>query len=124
MICELMNESLVFLKRLLKWELSDVISLHSNGITSVLKRMRKTFPEWAKIKEFSNETMKSFESWANIDIALYKHFRSSFESTLKEQPQDFFEEVECLKEINKKVQVSCEDIFKTRRAGYIKKTKY
>ena len=51
--------------------------------------------------------MASFQQWAAVDIALYKHFYQKLTDRLEKQTDDFFEEVESFRAVRGMVAAYC-----------------
>ncbi|XP_013418177.1 galactose-3-O-sulfotransferase 2-like [Lingula anatina] len=83
-IVELLDECLVYLRRLLCWTMEDM--LYSNA--NVQKKYRRPWRE-------QNNTLykEKHKRWSKADHQLYQHFLNKFLATLRRQGHDFFEEL-------------------------------
>ena len=94
MILELLDESLVLLKRLMCWSLSDLIyvklSVNNEYSASVAPHVTE------KIKK-----------WNSVDQQLYDYFYRKMKKIISQQDNEFQQEVELLKTINKDFSKEC-----------------
>ena len=106
MITELFDESLILLRRLLGWKTEEIIYLKSNVFTATSKSpswmsrssSRTDYPEYFK---------RAFETYASLDVALYKHFYQKLKDTIASQPPEFQAEVADFKDLQRNVSDLC-----------------
>ncbi|XP_078620838.1 galactosylceramide sulfotransferase-like [Branchiostoma floridae x Branchiostoma japonicum] len=104
MIMEYFDESLVLLKRMMCWDLQDILYFKS-----------LSFNYKAKEEEISEELVKMHKRWDVVDYFLYDHFNRSFWNRVSKEEGDFWNEVKHFKEQNRRMQTYClgENIEKT-----------
>ncbi|XP_019613684.1 PREDICTED: galactosylceramide sulfotransferase-like [Branchiostoma belcheri] len=104
MIMEYFDESLVLLKRLMCWDLQDILYFKS-----------LSFNYKAKEEEISEDLVKMHRRWDVVDYFLYHHFNRTFWNRVEKQGDDFWGEVKHFKEQNLRMQTYCvgENIEKT-----------
>uniref|UniRef100_A0A2C9KH74 Sulfotransferase domain-containing protein n=1 Tax=Biomphalaria glabrata TaxID=6526 RepID=A0A2C9KH74_BIOGL len=95
MILEYFDESLLMLKRLLCWELKDILYIPMN------ENSRK------RILPYTEEDRMLYKEFSPLDHALYSFFRSKFASMLKSQNKEFFDELSHFKSLLKEVRFNC-----------------
>ncbi|XP_065667278.1 galactose-3-O-sulfotransferase 2 isoform X1 [Hydra vulgaris] len=95
MITEYFEESLVLLKRLMCWEIDDVVFFRLKQRSTELKRT------------ISKSLQKKIMQWSQADVQLYKHFNRTFWTALKNIGKDFWDEVNLLKAKNKVMSDLC-----------------
>ncbi|XP_066271833.1 galactose-3-O-sulfotransferase 2-like [Branchiostoma lanceolatum] len=82
MILEHLMESLLLLKRLMCWEIQDLLHYPINVMTYGYKHDR---PEYL---------IKKHEKWSKVDYMLYDFFNKKLWKNIKKQDKSFFEELE------------------------------
>lgn len=95
MITEYFDESLVLLKRLLCWDLKDVIYIPKNK--NNLKKQRM----------FSSDDLARHEKLSRADYDLYEVFHERFLSAMRKAGNDFHEEVDYFRTVLGKVNTHC-----------------
>ena len=95
MITEYFEESLILLKRLLCWEIDDVVFFRLKQRSNELKRV------------VSKTLQKKIIHWSHADNQLYKHFNRTFWTALKGLGKDFWDEVNMLKAKNQVMSDLC-----------------
>ncbi|XP_013383080.1 galactosylceramide sulfotransferase-like [Lingula anatina] len=100
LIMEYTDEGLVMLKRRFCWDIGDVIYLKIHEIK------RKDYQELIK-GNTDPEIPEKLRKFSEEDFLLYDYFRRKFENILHKQNADFFEEVQFLKEVNRKIAAFC-----------------
>ncbi|XP_013382138.1 galactose-3-O-sulfotransferase 3 [Lingula anatina] len=85
MISEFMDESLILLRRLLCWDMDDILFASRNVLNYTYKHVDD--PELRRLHM----------QWSLGDYFLYSHFRQKFEKLMKAQGPDFQEELEAFK---------------------------
>ena len=80
LISDYFNESLILLKRCLRWSMKDILYIKRNaakfGKNSVWHRTPMTRPL----------INKTFKNWDLVDYELYEHFKPIFLDKVKEEP--------------------------------------
>ena len=82
MILEHFDESLLLLKRLLCWDLKDILHFKLNERQDIQKR-----------KFISQEVREDIKSWNKADFMLYQHFNRTFWRKIKAQGPSFQREL-------------------------------
>ena len=109
MILELLDESLVLFRRLMCWDLQQVIyvklSLNNEYSASISPDIRQKILDWNA-----------------IDLKLYDHFTDKMKRLIAEQDDDFRAEVAALKKINGEFWQECYNnilpVFNGNKMGY------
>ncbi|XP_078668627.1 uncharacterized protein LOC144909978 [Branchiostoma floridae x Branchiostoma belcheri] len=97
-ILEHYAESLVLLKRLMCWELSDIL-LVEERINSRNYRYKHYSP--------TREELKRYKMYAEAEYVMYQRFNQSLWTKIGQQSQDFFQEVENYKRVTRRVRTFC-----------------
>ncbi|XP_013394927.2 galactosylceramide sulfotransferase-like [Lingula anatina] len=85
-VLEMFDESLVLLRRLLCWDMDDIL---------YVVRKKKEY----EYKNVNDEmTMKKHRMWSKADYQLYNHFLSKLRNTVLSQGSDFEREVSLLRQ--------------------------
>lgn len=95
MLTEYFEESVVLLKRLLCWDLDDVVYFSLKQRTVAWKQ------------NISIPLKRKIEKWSAADVALYKHFNNTFWTILSNLGQNFKDEVEELRVKNTEMTELC-----------------
>ncbi|XP_057313442.1 galactosylceramide sulfotransferase-like [Hydractinia symbiolongicarpus] len=95
MITEYFDESLVLLKRILCWELDDLVYF----------RLKQRTNGW--IRNLSSPLKRKITHWSSADMALYEHFNRTFWKVIEKMGSDFWEEVKILKAKTKIMKSLC-----------------
>lgn len=95
MLTEYFEESIVLLKRLLCWDLDDMVYFSLKQRTSGWKR------------NISEPLKEKIEKWSAADVALYNHFNTTFWTILKNLGQDFKDEIAALRARNMEMLELC-----------------
>ena len=98
MITEYLHESLVLWRRLMCWDLADVIHYSKN--VGNYKGVNLTVSE--------RTMMDNFRKWSDLEFRLYDHFNRTLWEKIALEGSDFWEEVDTFNEIQKKVKSFCE----------------
>ncbi|XP_066300955.1 galactose-3-O-sulfotransferase 2-like [Branchiostoma lanceolatum] len=110
MIMEYFDESLVLLKRLLCWDLADILYLG-------FQRSRSYSYKTAKI---STETVEKHRQWSKVDYNMYDYFNESLWKMIQDEEQrGFHSEVRHFRSVLQEVKEYCSILPK----GYIKSLK-
>ena len=95
MLTEYFEESIVLLKRLLCWDLDDMVYFSLKQRTVGWKR------------NISVPLQKKIQKWSAADMELYKHFNRTFWAILRNLGNDFQEEIQALRAKNKEMSEQC-----------------
>ncbi|CAH1258206.1 GAL3ST1 [Branchiostoma lanceolatum] len=98
MLLEYLDESLVLLRRLMCWEMQDVLYVTKNNRTYSHKKL---IP--------SKEQTSNLRKWKAVDYLLYDTFNTSLWRKIAEQGVGFHEEVYYFREVNKNVNTYCQE---------------
>ena len=85
LVMENLTESLVLMRRMLCWQVKDILYFQMR------KRTSKPIAENPRLIALN----KKFSSW---DYAFYEHFTKVLHNKLEQQPEDFFQEVHLVEE--------------------------
>ena len=96
MTMERFDESLVLLKRLLCWDLDDVVYFQLNRRDVSQKRTK-----------ISPRLRNKIRTWSRADSALYEHFNKVLDKKISQQPESFHREVKELKARNADLKKRC-----------------
>lgn len=96
MIMEHFDESLLLLKRLLCWEMKDILYFKLNERQDKQKR-----------KFMSQEVTEDIKSWNKADFMLYQHFNRTFWKKVKAEGPSFQRELRVFRRKNKALTRSC-----------------
>ena len=88
MLMEYFEESIVLLKRLLCWDLDDVVYF----------RLKQRTTDWRR--NMSKSLQRKISHWSSADTELYNHFNQTFWKILRNTDNDFWDEVKTLKAKN------------------------
>ncbi len=95
-LVEYLDESLVLLKRLMCWQMKDIL-YQSRNIGGY------------KAKEsIDSNNYNIYKNWSNVDFQLYERFQRVFWKSIGNQGVDFMEEVAHFKTVNSQVLSFCE----------------
>ncbi|XP_035661416.1 galactosylceramide sulfotransferase-like isoform X1 [Branchiostoma floridae] len=98
MIMEYFDESLVMLKRLMCWELKDILYYKA-----------LSFEYATKEKQVPPTLVENHRKWDTVDYHLYEHFVKIFKQKKKDIGLDFTREVENFQKINMAVRIHCSE---------------
>ncbi|KAI8491781.1 hypothetical protein Bbelb_305860 [Branchiostoma belcheri] len=101
MLMDYVDESYVLLKRLMCWELQDVLYITKNNRSYSFKDYVPSEKETAMLRR-----------WKAVDYLLHDTFNKSLWRKIAAQGPDFFEEVQHFKEVNSRVNVYCAELKK------------
>ncbi|XP_013405655.1 galactosylceramide sulfotransferase [Lingula anatina] len=93
LVTEYFDESLIYLRRLLCWEMENVLYVPGNVGSYTFE------PKTVAKSSF----LLTHQKWSKADYYLYRHFLAKFKETLKHQGQDFFDEVEIFRKALSKI---------------------
>lgn len=82
MIMDYFDESLVLMKRLLCWEIDDIVYVKLN------ERLDK-----AKAGRLSESVQENIKRWNKADVLLFNHFNKTFWSKVKNEGPSFYEDL-------------------------------
>ena len=109
LILELLDESLVLLKRLMCWDLNQLVYVK----LSINKEYSLSI---------SDEIREKIMDWNSIDMRLYNHFSDKMKTLISEQDEDFHKEVALLKQINTDFSKECYEkvfpVYNGNKIGY------
>ncbi|XP_078701220.1 galactosylceramide sulfotransferase-like [Branchiostoma floridae x Branchiostoma belcheri] len=108
MITEYFDESLVMLKRLMCWELKDILYYKA-----------LSFEYATKEKLIHTNLVENHRKWDTVDYHLYEHFLTIFKQKEQELGPDFKSEVKNFKNINLKVKIRCRETGSKNREDLI-----
>ncbi|KAI8506832.1 hypothetical protein Bbelb_152710 [Branchiostoma belcheri] len=98
MILEHLDESVVLLKRLMCWELRDVLYSNKN---------KNSRPYRYKKYLGTPEELENHRAWSAVDYMLYNTFNNSLWRRIKEQGPDFYDELKHFRRIKDDVSNFC-----------------
>ena len=93
LISEYFDESLILLKKMLCWDLEDILYVKQKV------RMER--------KPLNDEIKANILSWSQADLLLYNHFNQTLWRKISEAGPEFHKELQLFREKNKVVQESC-----------------
>lgn len=108
---EQFDESLVLMRRILSWSISDIIYLLANT--------HKHNPVVV-----SKEELEKFNQTSFLDFVIYEYFSRVFEKKITEAGEDFQEEVTFFKQLLLKVKVFCDSASDKTASLEVPKTKW
>ncbi|RUS83496.1 hypothetical protein EGW08_008746 [Elysia chlorotica] len=100
LVSEFFDESLVLMRRMLRWPTKDIIYLKANVGKS------DDDPMWDKTLIVNSTLVKQYREWAAIDYQLYDHFTDVFMKMIQREPR-FQEELTAFKTIQMDVKYFC-----------------
>ena len=100
MLMEYLDESLVLLKRMMCWQIKDII-YHSTNKGNYSHKRTDSFGPYDK---------KLHQSWSSIDYQIYDHFNRTFWKKVAQQSSDFHFEVTFFKKIQEHVAWFCSSV--------------
>ena len=118
MIVEHFDESMVLLKRIMCWDMKDIVYTSKNAgqySTSSLKERKK----WGR-KDKRN--IEVYQRWSAVDYKLYDHFTNVFWKKIGNEGMDFYNELRYFKKINIIVNEFCNSIQSGARESFHKIT--
>lgn len=113
MILEYFYESLVLMRRLLCWELSDIFHLKLNE-----KRYHAADPELPFV---TTEMKAKHRELDHVDYVIYGHFKSKFLKIMREQDDSFRREVDLFKDGLHDVKQFCKNVKASSNETYTMK---
>ncbi|KAI8495968.1 Galactose-3-O-sulfotransferase [Branchiostoma belcheri] len=96
MILEHLDESLVLLRRLMCWDMKDILYLTKNAESYDYRRA-----------QISSDEVRMHRQMSKMDYALFEHFNATLWQKIAQQGPDFRDEVEHFKTINGQVKTYC-----------------
>ena len=100
LISDYFHESMVLLKRYLRWSMKDIIFITRNAAKFSNNSV------WNRKPMMSPTVSKTFRDWDLVDYTLYEHFEPIFHDKIK-QEHSFQDEVSAYKAILRKVSDYC-----------------
>lgn len=103
MIVEYFDESLILLRRLMCWEMKDIIfrKVNIGGYSKTNNRQ-------------TEQNRQLYKSYSRIDYILYNHFKRAMWQKIKQQTSDFFDEVKHFRKIQAEVTEFCDNFYQNR----------
>ena len=95
MLMEYFEESVVLMKRLLCWELSDVLHIKTN------ERIDKE-----KVA-FSENMRENIKRWNKADMLLYDHFNKTFWNRIKLEGEGFYKDLAVFQQMKNEMEKTC-----------------
>ncbi|KAI8506833.1 hypothetical protein Bbelb_152720 [Branchiostoma belcheri] len=108
MILEHLDESIVLLRRLMCWELRDVL-LYSK------RKNARGYPY--KTYKATPKELENHRAWSAVDYMLYNTFNNSLWRKIKEQGPDFYDELKYFKRIKHDVSNFCTRTMEVQNGG-------
>ncbi|XP_078606038.1 galactosylceramide sulfotransferase-like isoform X1 [Branchiostoma floridae x Branchiostoma japonicum] len=96
MILEHLDESLVLLRRIMCWDITDILYLTKNAESYDYRRA-----------EISSDEVRMHREMSKVDYALFEHFNATLWEKIEQQGSNFQDEVEHFKTVNGKVTKYC-----------------
>ncbi|CAL1546104.1 unnamed protein product [Lymnaea stagnalis] len=109
LVVDMFEESLVMMRRLLRWKVKDILYIRANTKSEAEKAQNLHFP-WKTNVQFSVDDVKNHRLYSPVDHALYDYFKALLVEKIKNQPPDFTGEVKMLKVLLKDVASFCETL--------------
>eukprot|EP00931_Biecheleriopsis_adriatica_P108647 TRINITY_DN82987_c0_g1_i2.p1 TRINITY_DN82987_c0_g1~~TRINITY_DN82987_c0_g1_i2.p1 ORF type:complete len:418 (-),score=51.10 TRINITY_DN82987_c0_g1_i2:42-1295(-) len=106
MIMEYFYESLVLLKHVMRWQLSDLLFL-SRGIGEYKQRPHRN----------SSTLHALHRKYSAVDYALYHHFNASFWRRVASMPASFFDEVQEFRSLQRRAEDFCKEVSEGHSDG-------
>lgn len=103
LIVELFDESIILMRRMLKWTTQDILYIRKNTQETNSMTMRIRF---AASQTFLQDA-GLYQKWARLDYELYNHFHKKLRQMIGKQPSDFRQELMSFRVIKKKVNKFC-----------------
>ena len=113
LIADRFDESMVLMKRLLRWTTKDVVYRKLNS--------RKAKKE--KIPEPDPDLKRQIRRFNLFDVAVYEHYAKIFDEKIKKEGQSFWDEVQVFVNITKQISKFC-DADKTVSKLIISRSKW
>ncbi|XP_078589544.1 galactose-3-O-sulfotransferase 2-like [Branchiostoma floridae x Branchiostoma japonicum] len=112
MVLEYFDESLVLLRRLLCWDMRDILNFKYNSF------------QYGKLgnTSFSEKLIQNYRQHSAIDYALYEHFNRTLWSKINKAGSDFREELAHFRWLQTTMKTECSRKFDNFSAVYIGKT--
>ena len=117
MICERFDESMVLLKRLMNWDLTDVIYLRNNVFPKKLKPRRQQ-----QLRLLSENEKQTHRLLNLADYRMYDYFSKEFQTKVNSAGTTFRFEVAAFKYLQHKVNEYCNE--KPKHFMYINETAF
>lgn len=95
LITKYFHESMVMLRRLMCWTLSDILSSASNKL------------QYSYRNQANENQEATYREWSKVDYLLYNHFNATFWRRLRSEKEEFWKEVEYFRRINEAVSKFC-----------------
>ena len=107
------DESMVMLRRIMKWTSKDILYVKINTFKDESKKKRSEFiaQKEKSLSEYSEKIKSKYKSFARIDYKLYDHFSKKFERQVSQQDKDFEQEVKTFISIRHIFESFCENKY-------------
>ena len=96
LIADYFDESVVLMKRLLCWELDDVLFVKTN------ERLDKD-----KATEISDDTKENIKRWNKADVLLYEHFNQTLWQRIEREGKDFYDDLTNFRRMKQELKSKC-----------------
>ena len=96
MIMEYFDESLILLKRLLCWEIDDILNVKVN------ERLDKE-----KASNLSDRVKENIKRWNKADVLLFTYFNATFWRKIEMEGSEFYEDLSAFRKRRLKLQQMC-----------------
>ena len=96
MIMDYFDESLILLKRLLCWEIDDILNVKVN------ERLDNE-----KASNLSDRVKENIKRWNKADVLLFTYFNATFWKKIEMEGSGFYEDLSAFREKRKKLQQMC-----------------
>ena len=96
MIMDYFDESLILLKRLLCWEIDDILNVKVN------ERLDKE-----KASNLSDRVKENIKRWNKADVLLFTYFNATFWKKIEMEGSGFYEDLSAFRERRLKLQQMC-----------------
>ena len=106
LILERLDESLVLLKRLLRWRTEDIISLPLFSTASFGKKPMKN----SRDATATRELIAKHRKWSTADYVMYEHYSAKLNRTLQQQSDDFYSELQLFRLLKERVRSHCKNM--------------
>ena len=96
LISDYFDESVVLMKRLLCWELDDVLYAKSN------ERLDKD-----KAPELSDDTKENIKRWNKADVLMYEHFNQTLWRRIEREGKEFYDDLANFRRMKQELKTKC-----------------
>ena len=103
MIMDYFDESLVLLKRLLCWQIDDILSIKVN------ERLEKE-----KATYLSDRIQENVKRWSKADVLLFNYFNATFWRKVEMEGSGFYEDLSAFRQRKLKIEKMCFTSYGTK----------